>query len=236
MQDIRKDKEQISSMFDEIAIGYDKADHLLSMGIDHIWRRKLRKIIAADYPNQPVKILDVATGTGDLLIEMSKIEQSHVVGLDFSEQMLQVAKQKAAKCPRDNMEFLYADALNMPFPDESFDVVTVAFGIRNFQDLTAGICEINRVLKPNGRYYILELTLPNPIIRPLYSLYLNYLVPFFGYLITHKKRAYHYLSHSIRGFYQDEKLNHFFKDAGFKHCQYKHWTFGVATLYSGQKN
>lgn len=222
-------------MFDEIAVTYDKADYVLSMGTDLKWRRKIRKQIAADHPLQPLRILDIATGTGELAVEMSKIDQSQIVGIDISEQMMDVARQKIATQALRNVEVFNADALQMPFPDGSFDVVTVAFGIRNFEHLEMGIKEIHRVLKPNGKYYILELTRPVAVFRPFYAIYLYYLLPILGFLITRKKKAYVYLKNTIRDFHQDESLNAFFDKHGFEKTSFERLTLGIATIYTGVK-
>ena len=235
MQKIQKDKERIASMFDEIATSYDRADHILSMGVDHLWRKKIRKLIAVKNPQRPIKILDIATGTADLAIEMAKIDQSQIIGIDIAEQMLAVGRQKVLKSERKNIELISGDALQMPFPDNSFDVITVAFGIRNFEDLEAGIKEIHRVLKPNGQYFILELTRPVAAFRPFYSIYLYYILPTLGFLITRKKRAYEYLRNTIRTFHQDEALDEFFIKQGFKKTSFKHLSLGIATIYNGTK-
>ncbi|MEI6347580.1 MAG: bifunctional demethylmenaquinone methyltransferase/2-methoxy-6-polyprenyl-1,4-benzoquinol methylase UbiE [Bacteroidota bacterium] len=235
MQKIQKDKEKIASMFDEIAQSYDRADHILSMGVDHIWRRKIRKLIQRDFPQQSISILDIATGTADLAIEMAKIEQSKIVGIDIAEQMLAVGKEKVNRKHLQNIELRRADALKIPFSDNSFDVVTVAFGVRNFENLEAGIKEIFRVLKPNGRYYILELTRPIAIFRPFYSIYLYYILPILGFLITQKKTAYVYLKNTIRDFHQDDALDAFFINQGFKNTSFTHLSLGIATIYKGIK-
>jgi demethylmenaquinone methyltransferase/2-methoxy-6-polyprenyl-1,4-benzoquinol methylase len=235
MQKIQKDKERIASMFDEIATSYDRADHILSMGVDHIWRRKIRKLIAIKNPQRPIKILDIATGTADLAIEMAKIDQSQIIGIDIAEQMLAVGRLKVVNSGRKNIELISGDALQIPFPDNYFDVITVAFGIRNFENLEAGIKEIHRVLKPNGQYFILELTRPVAIFRPFYSIYLYYILPTLGFLITRKKRAYEYLRNTIRTFHQDEALEEFFIKQGFINTSFKHQSLGIATIYNGTK-
>jgi demethylmenaquinone methyltransferase/2-methoxy-6-polyprenyl-1,4-benzoquinol methylase len=222
-------------MFDEIATSYDRADHILSMGVDHLWRKKIRKLIAVKNPQRPIKILDIATGTADLAIEMAKIDQSQIIGIDIAEQMLAVGRQKVLKSERKNIELISGDALQLPFSDNSFDVITVAFGIRNFEDLEAGIKEIQRVLKPNGQYFILELTRPVAVFRPFYSIYLYYILPTLGFLITRKKRAYEYLRNTIRTFHQDEALDEFFIKQGFHKTSFKHLSLGIATIYNGIK-
>lgn len=234
MQQSRKSKENIARMFDQISKEYDTTGHFLSLGIDRIWRKRIRKFIAKNHPS-PMQILDLATGTGDLALELSKIPLSTIVGLDISKKMLDCAQQKIEKQKVGNIRLMQADALQIPFPEAAFDVVTVAFGIRNYEDFYAGIREIHRVLKPNGCYYIIELTRPNAIIRPFYLLYLHWLLPAIGSLFTHKKNAYTYLKDSICDFDQDDALNIHFLDAGFKDCSYVHWSLGIATLYSGQK-
>ena len=234
MQKLPKKKENIALMFNQIADDYDTTGHVLSLGIDRLWRKKIRKIIARKHPS-PLKILDLASGTGDLTIELSKIPHSTIVGVDISEKMLDCAMQKVQKQKAGNIRFMLADALQIPFPENTFDVVTVAFGVRNYEDFSVGIREIHRVLKPNGYYYIIELTRPILIIRPFYFVYLNWFLPTIGSLFTHKKNAYTYLKNSILDFNQDDDLNVYFVDEGFKDCSYQHWSLGIATLYSGRK-
>jgi demethylmenaquinone methyltransferase / 2-methoxy-6-polyprenyl-1,4-benzoquinol methylase len=229
-----KNKERISSMFDDIASEYDAANHFLSMGVDRIWRKKIRKMIARSQ-NPAIQILDLATGTGDLALALAKIPGSEIVGLDIADKMLDCARAKAAKKGRKNIRLIQGDALNIPFPEATFDVVTIAFGIRNFEDVTAGVREINRVLKPGGKYYIIELTRPNKYFRPLYNIYLNHLLPVIGSIITRKKSAYLYLKDTISDFLQDDDLNVYFEQNGFEECSFYHWSFGIATLYTGSK-
>ncbi len=234
MGKIIKKKERIANMFDEIAPVYDSTGHILSMGVDRIWRKKIRKQIAK-IPISPLHVLDLATGTGDLAIEISKINNSQIVGIDIATKMLDVAINKADKKNIHNITFMEGDALNLPFPDKSFDVVTIAFGIRNFENVTAGIQEINRVLRSEGSYFIIELTRPKSIFKPFYLFYLRYLLPSIGAILSRKKSAYTYLKDTISEFEQDEDLNVFFVNNGFDRCRYQHFSFGISTLYTGSK-
>ncbi len=234
MSPFSKNKEKVSKMFNDIAHDYDATGHFLSLGIDRLWRNRIKKNIKKNHAF-PIQILDLATGTGDLAIKLSSIQSSKIIGIDISEKMLEEATKKAKKSKIHNIHFIHGDALNVPFPDNSFDAITVSFGIRNFENAEAGMKEIYRLLKPNGHYYILELTRPNAIIRPFYLFYLNWVLPIIGSVFTHKKNAYIYLKESIKDFKQDDDLNILFKNNSFSDCHYSHWTFGIATLYTGLK-
>lgn len=234
MSPIGKNKEKISKMFNDIASDYDATGHFLSFGIDRLWRRRIKKVITKNQ-SSPIQILDLASGTGDLAFELSSISESTIIGIDISEKMLEMAKIKQAKNRIQNIQFIHGDALNVPFPDNTFDVVTIAFGIRNFENVENGIKEIYRLLKPNGRYYILELTRPNAFIQPFYLIYLNWILPMIGSIFTHKKNAYIYLKETIKDFEQDDDLSNLFKSNSFTDTHFSHWSFGIATLYTGVK-
>lgn len=229
-----KQKEKIASMFDDIATDYDTANHFLSLGIDKSWRKRIKKLILAQNIKS-AQILDIATGTGDLAFELASIPDSTITGIDISEKMLDCARLKNGEKKLTNITFLLADGTKTHFNDNTFDVVTVAFGVRNFENFSIGIQEIHRVLKPNGHYYVLELTRPRKFLGPFYNLYLTFLLPIFGWIITRKKSAYTYLRKSIQDFYQDEKLNEYFLKSGFDNCKFKHLSGGIATLYFGEK-
>ncbi len=233
MSKVIKDKEVIISMFNSIAAKYDSACHILSFGVDKLWRKRCVKSIKN---KSNIEILDIATGTGDLAIELLTLNPKRIVGIDISEQMLEIAKEKFKKHINTDVSLLIADVENMPFPDNSFDVVTIGFGIRNFENIEKAIKEIYRVLKPNGQYSIIEITLPNKSIRWLYSLYFKYILPAFAQLLTKNKKAYIYLNESVNEFPQWNDLNILFATNGFKNIKYKKLTFGTATLYVGYKN
>jgi len=230
-----KQKEKIASMFDDIATEYDVANHFLSLGIDKRWRKKIKELILSQNLKSSL-ILDIATGTGDLAFDLATIAEATIIGMDISEKMLDCARQKNEKRKHANLTFLLADGTKIPFNDNSFDVVTVAFGVRNFENFPNGIHEIHRVLKPNGHYYVLELTRPQKFLGPFYNLYLTFLLPILGWIITRKKSAYIYLRKSIQDFYQDENLNEYFLKSGFDNCKFKHLSGGIATLYFGEKH
>lgn len=234
MPQISKDKKFVANMFNDIAPIYDSTGHILSLGIDKIWRKKMKKKIAK-MSICPISILDIATGTGDLAIELSSLKKCNIIGIDISQNMLAIAKEKVNKKQIQNITFVDGDAMQIPFPDNSFDVVTISFGIRNFENLEVGITEIKRVLKPNGAYFILELTRPSGFVKHFYLFYLRHLLPTIGALFSKNKSAYVYLKETIHDFYQDEALNAFFIKSGFKGCRFFSYSFGLSTLYTGVK-
>ena len=228
-------KEQVKKMFDNIAGKYDLLNHLLSMGIDKIWRRNLINMLEA---GKPRKILDVATGTGDLAIQASKkIVDAEITGLDISTGMLEIARDKVAKKHlEDRIDFVPGDSEKMPFPEGSFDAVTVAFGVRNFENLEKGLKEMHRVLREGGEVFILEFSTPrNKIIRTVYNFYFRYLLPFIGRVTSKDPKAYKYLYESVQAFPCYEDFLALMKEAGFKSNKYKIQTLGICSIYTGKK-
>lgn len=230
-------KEQVASMFNNIAHKYDFLNHFLSMGIDKNWRKKAIKEVAQVHPSS---ILDIATGTGDLaFVAASKIKPQKITGIDISEEMLAIAKQKLNS--RKNtlstqIIFEKGDSENLQFASESFDAAMAAFGVRNFEDLDKGLSEIFRVLKPGGKVVILEFSKPkNYLFKKIYNFYFFKILPFFGKLFSKDNNAYNYLPESVNAFPDGtEFLNHL-SNAGFNQVAFKPLTFGIATLYKGIK-
>ncbi|MFC7775290.1 bifunctional demethylmenaquinone methyltransferase/2-methoxy-6-polyprenyl-1,4-benzoquinol methylase UbiE [Flavobacterium sp. GCM10027622] len=227
-------KEQVAQMFDTISSEYDNLNRVISFGVDVSWRKKMVKMIAS---KQPKTILDVATGTGDLAILLSQIEGAKITGLDISSGMLEVGRQKIAhKNLNNRIEMVLGDGEKIPFEDNTFDAITVAFGIRNFEDLDAGLHEILRVLKPGGQFVILETSVPEKFpFKQGYNFYTKNIMPLIGRLFSKDKVAYKYLSDSASIFPHGERLNNILRNIGFIDVRNLPQTFGVATIYSASK-
>jgi demethylmenaquinone methyltransferase / 2-methoxy-6-polyprenyl-1,4-benzoquinol methylase len=227
-------KEQVAEMFDNIAPKYDFLNHFLSFGIDKIWRRKAIRLLMK---YNPANILDVATGTGDFGIESLKTGAQKVVGVDISEEMLAVGRVKIEKLGLGNRIVLQqGDSEELKFSDNSFDAVTVAFGVRNFENLSKGIDEIFRVLKPGGIVCVLEFSKPRYFpVKQLYTFYSFYILPFLGRLFSNDKSAYRYLPESVEVFPDGEDFLAVLMKSGFTQTIQHRQTFGVATIYTGIK-
>ncbi len=227
-------KEQIAQMFDTISGNYDGLNRVISFGIDVKWRKKVLALVSK---KNPKTVLDIATGTGDLALLMAETSAEKIIGLDISAGMLEVGRKKIASANLSNkIEMVLADSESMPFEDNSFDAITVAFGIRNFEHLDLGLKEILRVLKPNGIFVVLETS--NPTKTPYkqgYSLYTKYLLPLIGKIFSKDKAAYNYLSESASVFPFGEALNNILRKNGFIEVLAEPQTFGVATIYSASK-
>jgi demethylmenaquinone methyltransferase/2-methoxy-6-polyprenyl-1,4-benzoquinol methylase len=227
-------KEQVAQMFDTISGNYDNLNRVISFGIDVKWRKKVLQMVGK---SNPKTILDIATGTGDLAILMAQTKADKIIGLDISAGMLEVGVQKiAAKNLTQTIEMVLGDSENMPFEDDYFDAITVAFGVRNFENLEKGLAEILRVLKPNGTFVILETSVPDKTpYKQGYQLYSNYVLPLIGKLFSKDDVAYGYLSESAAAFPYGEKLNNILRKIGFIEVVALPQTFGVATIYSASK-
>lgn len=227
-------KEQVREMFDNIAPRYDLLNHTLSMSIDRIWRRRVVRIVRRA---QPRRILDVATGTGDLAIEMARrIRGVQVLGVDLSERMLDVARRKISARGLDERVVLdVGDAEHLAVSDASVDVATVAFGVRNFGDLEAGLREMARTLKPGGKVVILEFSRPrNRLFRSLYEFYTYRILPRIGGMVSKDKRAYEYLPASVGEFPAPAAFMALMERAGFRNCRARSQSFGIAQIYTGE--
>ncbi len=228
------DKEKVVGMFNSIAPTYDFLNHFLSLNIDKVWRRKLVKLVA---PYKPERILDVASGTGDLAIALNKLKPSGIVGVDISEGMLEVGRKKIARKGLSNViTLLYGDSENLPFLSYSFNAVTVSFGVRNFAHLDIGLSDMCRVLKPGGVVAVLEFSMPRrfPVVQ-LYKFYFLKMLPFFGKMFSGHSDAYTYLPESVLQFPSGEKFLKLMEEAGFSNVKEKRLSFGIASIYTGEK-
>ncbi|MBV7532308.1 bifunctional demethylmenaquinone methyltransferase/2-methoxy-6-polyprenyl-1,4-benzoquinol methylase UbiE [Chitinophaga sp. sic0106] len=224
-------KEQIATMFDDIAHRYDFLNHFMSLGIDIIWRKKALGYLKS---LQPKKMLDVATGTGDFAIMAAKrLNPDHITGIDISEGMLSFGREKIQKAGLANqIRLQLGDSETISFPDNTFDAITVAFGVRNFENLHKGLQEMNRVLKPGGKLVILEFS--NPTVFPIkqfYNLYFRYITPLFGKWIAKSQAAYSYLPESVKAFPQGDEMCNILKNTGFQAVTCKTLTFGICSIY-----
>ena len=229
-----KKVEQVERMFDHIAPAYDRLNHLMSLGIDRSWRRTALKWLR---PHRPALVLDVATGTGDFAIQACRmLPSASLTGVDLSEGMMQVGRRKVEQAGlAARIDFQREDCEALTFSDASFDAVTVAFGIRNFEHLDRGLREMCRVLRPGGHLVILELSTPDRFpMKQLYRIY-SRLIPLMGRLVSHDRSAYTYLPQSIRAFPQGEVMSESIRRAGFSDVRFRRLTFGVCTLYMATK-
>jgi len=227
-------KEQVSEMFDNIAHSYDFLNHFLSLGIDNIWRKKA---IASIAPINPKQILDVATGTGDLALAALKVNPDKVTGIDISKEMVAFGVNKIAKKNlSDKVELMVGDSEALPFEDNSFDAITVAFGVRNFENLEKGLKEMSRVLKPEGRLAVLEISVPKAFpVKQLFYTYFRYILPTIGRLFSKDTRAYTYLPESVKVFPEGEKFTSILNNTGYSEAKCKKLTFGICSLYTAKK-
>jgi demethylmenaquinone methyltransferase/2-methoxy-6-polyprenyl-1,4-benzoquinol methylase len=226
-------KEQVEEMFDNIAERYDFLNHVLSMKTDVLWRNKLVKWMNLDAPKL---VLDVATGTGDLAIAVEKGTKAKVVGLDLSQQMLNVGIIKIKKLKLDGrISMQKGDAENLPFDDNHFDAVSVSFGVRNFGNLEKGLAELRRVVGENKSVYILEFSKVEGFFGSIYMFYFKNILPRIGSLISKDNRAYSYLPDSVNAFPFGEKMKEILLKTGFKNVEYKKLSLGIATIYKATK-
>jgi len=221
-------------MFDNISKEYDSLNRVISFGIDVKWRNKVVDIVG---DTNPETILDIATGTGDLAINLAKTKAKKIIGLDISDGMLEVGRKKInKKALNSTIEMVLGDSENLPFETNSFDAITVAFGVRNFEHLDKGLSEILRVLKPKGIFVILETSVPTKTpFKQGYNLYTKYMLPLIGKLFSKDRSAYSYLSESASMFPFGETLNNILREIGFIDVKDHPQTFGVATIYTASK-
>jgi len=227
-------KEQVAAMFNNIAHRYDFLNHFFSLGIDKIWRRKAINLLKKENPQT---ILDVATGTGDFAIAAMKLHPQRINGIDISEKMLEIGREKIKNKKLEKIiELSLGDSENIKFPDNTFDAVTVAFGVRNFENLELGLKEINRVLKKNGTLVVLEFSQPKKFpVKQLYKFYFSNILPFFGKLISKDSSAYTYLPESVIVFPYGEKFLELLQSTGFSNTYCKQLSFGISSIYTGKK-
>lgn len=227
-------KEQVTKMFDTISKNYDGLNRVISFGIDIKWRKKVVEILKKEQPNS---ILDIATGTGDLAIALVKTGAKKIVGLDISPGMLAVGKEKVTDKKLDStIEMVVGDSEKLTFEDNSFDAVTVSFGVRNFETLNTGMAEILRVLKPNGTLVVLETSVPTKTpYKQGYGFYTKNILPLIGKLFSKDDSAYGYLSESASVFPHGENFNNILREIGFIDVTNKPQTFGVASIYVAKK-
>lgn len=228
-------KENIRSLFDNIAPDYDKLNHILSLNIDKGWRKKAVREIAD--VQQRLEVLDVACGTGDFTIEIARnvAEGSKIIGIDLSEGMMKVGREKIAASGVDAL-LEYGDCEALDYPENNFDRISVGFGVRNFEHLGLGLKEMCRVLKPGGKLVILELSVPsNPIIRWCYKLYFLNILPIIGGMVSGNRGAYEYLPASVLNFPAPDKFIPMMREAGFSEVRHRALTLGVCRMYVGIK-
>ena len=226
---------QVERMFDNIAPAYDQLNHTLSWGIDKSWRKKAINWLK---PFQPQRMMDVATGTGDFAIQACRVlNPQELIGTDISEGMMNVGRQKVKDAGLEGrISFAKEDCTALTFPDNRFDAITVAFGVRNFEDLDKGLREIHRVLDTNGKLVILELSEPDWFpMKQLYALYSKVVIPTLGKLLSKDRSAYTYLPQSIKAFPQGEVMKEIILKAGFSEASFKRLTLGICTLYTATK-
>lgn len=227
-------KEQVARMFDNISHRYDFLNHFLSMGIDRLWRKKAIKLLR---PHAPAQLLDVATGTADFAIQAMELNPEKIIGVDISEGMLEKGRVKInQRGLSERIELITGDSENLPFSDNNFDAVTVAFGVRNFENLTRGLSEIFRVLKPGGRIVVLEFSRPRKFpMKQVYNFYFKAILPKIGRIVSKDQAAYTYLPQSVEAFPDGENFIKILRDVGFKNTTCKSLTFSISSIYIGQK-
>lgn len=227
-------KEQVAEMFNNIAGQYDFLNHFLSLGIDKSWRRAAIREVASQ---RPQKILDVATGTGDLALAASEATEAQIIGVDIAEGMLDIGREKIARRNLSpSIQLQFGDSEHLPFSGDSFDVVMCAYGVRNFERLTNGLQEMLRVLRPGGKLVILEFSKPTRFpIKQAFALYSRHVLPAVGYLVSKHKSAYSYLPESVRAFPEGSAFCSILAQLGYVEAKARPLTFGITSLYTANK-
>jgi len=227
-------KQQVASMFDSIAFRYDFMNRFLSAGIDVYWRRRAIRELEALHPET---VLDVATGTADVAIMTYKLlKPKKITGIDISEGMLKLGREKIIHLKLNNqIELLHGDSETIKFPDDTFDAITVAFGVRNYENLHKGLQEMRRVLKPGGKLVILEFSKPGKTLQGLYNVYMKIIAPAVGNLVSKNKAAYQYLNNSVQAFPEGKQFLDILDSTGLKNTYLKALSFGICTIYCGTK-
>jgi demethylmenaquinone methyltransferase/2-methoxy-6-polyprenyl-1,4-benzoquinol methylase len=223
----------VREMFSGIAGRYDLLNHVLSVNIDKRWRKLVREKLADILANKNAVVLDVACGTGDLSLELQKHAKARVIGTDFCRPMLTIANEKTAKLDLP-VPYVEADAMQLSFADESFDAVTIAFGLRNLSNFEDGLCELRRILKPGGKLVVLEFSAPLvPGFKTLFNLYFTQILPRIGGMVSGSRGAYEYLPDSVSKFPDQKKLVEMIERTGFSNVEYKNLTGGIAAIHTG---
>lgn len=227
-------KEQVAEMFNNISHKYDFLNHFLSLGIDKLWRKKAIKMLSK---YKPKSLLDIATGTGDFALEGLKLNPDRIVGVDISEGMMAMGREKMKKKGlAERITLQYGDSENLPFEDETFDAITVGFGVRNFENLDKGISDIRRVLTKNGTAAILEFSKPKAFpVKQVFGFYSKYMIPFFGKMISKDDAAYTYLPESVEAFPEGDAFLNILTKNGFSKVYRKPVSGGIATIYIAEK-
>lgn len=227
-------KEQVANMFNSISRRYDFLNHFLSMGIDVLWRKKAIRQLKKDSPKL---ILDIATGTGDFAIEALKLNPDKVIGVDISEGMLAVGKEKLKKKGlEEKIQLQLGDSEKLLFEDNKFDTVIVSFGVRNFENLSKGLFDMNRVLKQGGKVVIVEFSKPKSFpFKQIYNFYFKFILPVIGRLVSKDKAAYTYLPESVQSFPDGDNFLKILEETGFKNTKCIPLTFGISSIYIGEK-
>lgn len=227
----------VQAIFSSIANNYDKLNTILTLNIDKLWRKKAIKLCNI---KENDKVLDLCCGTGKMIeLECKAVgENNAVIGLDFNKEMLNVGYKKLNQSLNNHkFNLIQGDAMELPFEDNTFNCITIAFGLRNLSNKIKAISEMYRVLKPGGKVVCLELSKPEiPVFKKIYNLYFNFALPIIGYLGTQDKTAYYYLRDSVNGFMTKNQLRREFKNAGFENSDYKSLTFGIASIHYGSKS
>ena len=228
-------KKQVTHMFDGISKSYDLLNRIITLGIDVIWRKRVVRLLKKEAPDT---ILDIATGTGDLVLALAKLNAKKIIGLDISPGMLEIGKKKVlAQNLTDRIKMQLSDSEALHYEDNSFAAVTVAFGVRNFENLDKGLLEIFRVLKPKGTLVILETAVPkNYFLKTFYMLYTQNIMPFIGKLFSKDRSAYKYLSDSAAAFPHGEVFNNILRKNGFIEVEDLPQTLGIASIYFAKKS
>ncbi len=227
-------REQIAEMFDNVSAKYDFLNHFLSAGIDFYWRKRAIKLLQ---PEKPQTILDIATGTGDFAIEALKLNPTKIIGVDISEGMLAVGREKIKKMGKESIiELRSGDSTNLMLETNSFDAVIASFGVRNFENLLAGLTEMCRVTKSGGTCVVLEFSKPKTFpFKQLYNFYFRYILPIIGRMVAKDASAYTYLPESVQAFPDGDDFLKVYEQAGFKHTKCIPLTFGICSIYIGKK-
>jgi demethylmenaquinone methyltransferase/2-methoxy-6-polyprenyl-1,4-benzoquinol methylase len=230
-----QDKGEVRSMFDRIVPRYDLMNRIMTGGRDEAWRRRVAKMAIASEPSGHPRVLDVATGTGDLAFAIARAGATEVVGIDFSGEMIAAAQGKAAK-HAGNVSFLVGDAMELPFADNTFDACTVSFGLRNMPDYDAAIASMTRILKPGGSFICLEMTpFHRPVLGPVFRFYFERVMPLVGGLLSGDLKAYKYLPASVEAFPPAHELADRMRGVGLEHVKYALLGFGTVAIHSGTK-